>query len=161
MKRPSRIQRSVHAPRRGLMAVGLQLPPFPKSNSWALANPIQLSDTPPDSMTSAMSYQYPIPSSGPGPGPHIDNHSSNLVNNFHLPSVIPPQSDHRSHNLPKAPSPIRRGASAGQKQEKMKRSMSTPNVRGQARQDQAESALSAEKRRNKLGYHRTSVACGR
>lgn len=37
----------------------------------------------------------------------------------------------------------------------LKRSASTPNVRG-------ESGMSvADKRRNKLGYHRTSVACGK
>jgi hypothetical protein len=39
--------------------------------------------------------------------------------------------------------------------------MSTPNVRGQASADAAALALSADKRRNKLGYHRTSVACGK
>lgn len=38
----------------------------------------------------------------------------------------------------------------------LKRSASTPNVRG------GETGMSvADKRRNKLGYHRTSVACGR
>jgi len=36
----------------------------------------------------------------------------------------------------------------------LKRSASTPNVRGDA------GMTLAEKRRNKLGYHRTSVACG-
>jgi hypothetical protein len=43
----------------------------------------------------------------------------------------------------------------------MKRSASTPNVRGQAAIDAASLSLAADKRRNKLGYHRTSVACGR
>lgn len=38
----------------------------------------------------------------------------------------------------------------------LKRSASTPNVRG------GETGMSvADKRRNKLGYHRTSVACGK
>ena len=38
----------------------------------------------------------------------------------------------------------------------LKRSASTPNVRG------SDSGMSlADKRRNKLGYHRTSVACGK
>jgi hypothetical protein len=46
------------------------------------------------------------------------------------------------------------------KNSKIKRSISTPNVRGQASSDVAHLALSADKRRNKLGYHRTSVACG-
>ncbi|KAI9890691.1 MAG: hypothetical protein M1814_003760 [Vezdaea aestivalis] len=40
----------------------------------------------------------------------------------------------------------------------VKRSASTPNVRVQAAADAAAMSL-AEKRRNKLGYHRTSVAC--
>ena len=41
----------------------------------------------------------------------------------------------------------------------IKRSASTPNVRGLASTDTAGTSL-ADKRRNKLGYHRTSVACG-
>lgn len=41
----------------------------------------------------------------------------------------------------------------------LKRSASTPNVRGLANSDSAMTL--AEKRRNKLGYHRTSVACGK
>ena len=40
----------------------------------------------------------------------------------------------------------------------LKRSASTPNVRGLANGDAGMTL--AEKRRNKLGYHRTSVACG-
>jgi len=41
----------------------------------------------------------------------------------------------------------------------VKRSISTPNVQ-QAAQAIAELPYSTDKRRNKLGYHRTSVACG-
>lgn len=135
------------------MAVALQLAPISKFDSWTLEDPIYLPTRAPESMTAAMSYQYPIPSSGP----NINIQSSNPINKYHLPSIIPPPS---SHAIPKQPSPIRRGASLGQKQQKMKRSMSSPNVRGQSRTDGSESAMSAEKRRNKLGYHRTSVACG-
>ena len=40
----------------------------------------------------------------------------------------------------------------------LKRSASTPSVRGMANGDSGMTL--AEKRRNKLGYHRTSVACG-
>ena len=40
----------------------------------------------------------------------------------------------------------------------LKRSASTPNVRGYPNGDAGMTL--AEKRRNKLGYHRTSVACG-
>lgn len=41
----------------------------------------------------------------------------------------------------------------------LKRSVSTPNVRGLSNSDSGMTL--AEKRRNKLGYHRTSVACGK
>ncbi|KAL8903772.1 MAG: hypothetical protein Q9171_007285 [Xanthocarpia ochracea] len=52
----------------------------------------------------------------------------------------------------------RRRSSKGSMSSSLKRSASTPNVRGLVT---AESSMSlADKRRNKLGYHRTSVACG-
>ena len=52
------------------------------------------------------------------------------------------------------PPPKSNPSSAG-----VKRSISSPNVRSlSASSDSA--AMSADKRRNKLGYHRTSVACG-
>lgn len=41
----------------------------------------------------------------------------------------------------------------------IKRSSSSPNVRGMASTEASSTSLS-DKRRNKLGYHRTSVACG-
>jgi len=41
----------------------------------------------------------------------------------------------------------------------LKRSASTPNVRGMSNGDAGMTL--EEKRRNKLGYHRTSVACGK
>ncbi|KAL8652836.1 MAG: hypothetical protein Q9226_004100 [Calogaya cf. arnoldii] len=53
----------------------------------------------------------------------------------------------------------RRRPSKGSMSSSLKRSVSTPNVRGVLT---AESSMSlADKRRNKLGYHRTSVACGK
>ncbi|KAL8732393.1 MAG: hypothetical protein Q9166_002791 [cf. Caloplaca sp. 2 TL-2023] len=53
----------------------------------------------------------------------------------------------------------RRRSSKGSISSSLKRSASTPNVRGLVT---AESGMSlVDKRRNKLGYHRTSVACGR
>ncbi|KAL8754852.1 MAG: hypothetical protein Q9199_004041 [Rusavskia elegans] len=53
----------------------------------------------------------------------------------------------------------RRRSSRGSMSSALKRSASTPNVRGLLT---AESSMSlADKRRNKLGYHRTSVACGK
>lgn len=43
----------------------------------------------------------------------------------------------------------------------IRRSMPTPSVKGQAAPESAlAGSSSADKRRNKLGYHRTSVACG-
>lgn len=52
----------------------------------------------------------------------------------------------------------RRRSSKGSIMSSLKRSVSTPSVRGLAI---GESGMSmADKRRNKLGYHRTSVACG-
>ena len=42
----------------------------------------------------------------------------------------------------------------------LQRSISSPNVRSLSLGDAA-GLSSAEKRRNKLGYHRTAVACGR
>ncbi|KAL9013686.1 MAG: hypothetical protein Q9173_001634 [Seirophora scorigena] len=52
----------------------------------------------------------------------------------------------------------RRRSSKGAMVSSIKRSASTPNVRGLVT---GESSMSlADKRRNKLGYHRTSVACG-
>lgn len=77
--------------------------------------------------------------------------------NYGNPSSLPSQ-----HILSHPPGPLSASMTA-QRRRKMskhsmntlKRSASTPNVRG------GESGLSvADKRRNKLGYHRTSVACG-
>ncbi|KAL8953044.1 MAG: hypothetical protein Q9222_001094 [Ikaeria aurantiellina] len=52
----------------------------------------------------------------------------------------------------------RRRSSKGSMSSSLKRSASTPNVRGLVAGDGGMSL--ADKRRNKLGYHRTSVACG-
>ena len=53
----------------------------------------------------------------------------------------------------------RRRSSKGSMSSSLKRSVSTPNVRGLGTGENSMSL--ADKRRNKLGYHRTSVACGR
>ena len=53
----------------------------------------------------------------------------------------------------------RRSSHMGKTSGVLKRSASTPNVRGLATSELGMSL--ADKRRNKLGYHRTSVACGR
>ena len=67
------------------------------------------------------------------------------------------------NNMPLAAAPTgtarRRRLSKGTTGAAIKRSASTPNVRGLAASEAAMSL--ADKRRSKLGYHRTSVACGR
>lgn len=101
-----------------------------------------------------MSYQYPpLP-----PGPEEVDQHSNLMSAYHLPAIGAP-SHQQPHQFDRLNSPDERSQGGnGSKKDQMRRSLSTPNVRKQA---QAESLLSAEKRRNKLGYHRTSVACGK
>jgi len=72
----------------------------------------------------------------------------------------------RSHGAPEDPPPLpgnihrRQRSTKGTMPAIIKRSASTPNVRGLASTDTAATSL-ADKRRNKLGYHRTSVACGK
>ena len=73
--------------------------------------------------------------------------------------------DHGDHTseLPPTMMPFDNAAMLSQRRRKkhsssLKRSASTPNVRGFPSGDA--SMTLAEKRRNKLGYHRTSVACG-
>ncbi|KZF20875.1 hypothetical protein L228DRAFT_240605 [Xylona heveae TC161] len=58
------------------------------------------------------------------------------------------------------PGPPRRRSSKGAGPTVLKRAVSTPNVRALASADSSSLPSSADKRRNKLGYHRTSVACG-
>ncbi|KAE8447449.1 hypothetical protein EG329_010722 [Mollisiaceae sp. DMI_Dod_QoI] len=137
------------------MAVSVQAPFYSKSGMWNLGDPpTTFSSSGPEGLPASMSYQYPL--SAPG----LDS-SSNMIPSFHHPSSLdhaptppPPQTKLDSPSLKTRVNP------AGSKAAKVKRSMSTPNVRGQATADAAALALSAEKRRNKLGYHRTSVACG-
>ena len=73
--------------------------------------------------------------------------------------------DHGDHisELPPTMMPLTTAAMLSQRRKKkhsssLKRSASTPNVRGFPNGDAGMTL--AEKRRNKLGYHRTSVACG-
>lgn len=74
--------------------------------------------------------------------------------------------DHGDHASKLTPSmmPLTTAAMLSQRQRRkhsasFKRSASTPSVRGFSNGDAGMTL--AEKRRNKLGYHRTSVACGR
>lgn len=113
--------------------------------------PTAFSSTRPGAIPGNMAYQYPLP-------PGLDS-STNMIPSFHGNPLDQVQPRSPSSNKPHSPS-IASQVAAGSKSSKIKRSMSTPNVRGQATADAAALALSAEKRRNKLGYHRTSVACG-
>lgn len=119
---------------------------------WNMSDPsVDFSTTGPDVGPASMAYQYPLPSSG------MDSPSNMIPSLDHLPLEEEPASPPA---LAKPASPTNRPNSAPSKAAKVKRSISTPNVRGQATADAAALALSAEKKRNKLGYHRTSVACG-
>lgn len=77
----------------------------------------------------------------PGEGAGVVDSVGNLPAPLHSPTVI------RKKGVAKA------GATTG-----IKRSASTPNVRSLSEIDTSNMSV-AEKRRNKLGYHRTSIAC--
>ncbi len=136
------------------MAVSVQAPFYPESSMWNQGDPpTAFSPTGPEGNQEAMSYQYPL-------APGLES-PSGMIPSYHHPPIeharplSPATANHPS------PNPRNRGGLVSSKSAKIKRSMSTPNVRGQASTDAAALALSAEKRRNKLGYHRTSVACGK
>lgn len=94
-----------------------------------------------------MSYQYPPP-----PG---DDSSPRATNERpFLPPVISIEQPQ-----PQEVDGGRESTSPTERSENLKRAASSPNMRGQSAAD-ATLAAAAEKRRNKLGYHRTSVACG-
>lgn len=134
------------------MAVSVQAPFHSKSGMWVTDDqPTAFSSIDSDAI-SIMAYQYPTGTSSMQP--------SNIIPTYHhLPGEhIQPSSP--ADSAPLSPGSRNRGISSGSKAAKVKRSMSTPNVRGQSASDAA-LALSADKRRNKLGYHRTSVACGK
>jgi len=101
-----------------------------------------------------MSYQYPPP-----PGLRSDFESPQMAGSFQLPSVICRDRDPLQAPDDRLPQDLNSNPQSSSKVGEIVRSTSTPNVRGQAAADAA-LAASAEKRRNKLGYHRTSVACG-
>jgi hypothetical protein len=132
------------------MAVSVQTPLSSNLGMWNSGNPhIAFPNTGSDAVSPSMAYQYPLPSSGT---------DATIPSYQHLGDRSQPNSPALSK--PDSPAIRNRGVTGATKSAKIKRSMSTPNVRGQATADAAALALSAEKRRNKLGYHRTSVACG-
>ena len=96
-----------------------------------------------------MAFQYPPP-----PG---DDMSSSTEGPFHN-TVTSNHDQDYPRDMPER-LPQDGSYSSPDKNDLMKRAASTPNIRNQAAADAA-LAASADKRRNKLGYHRTSVACG-
>ncbi|KAH8657503.1 hypothetical protein BGZ60DRAFT_383685 [Tricladium varicosporioides] len=134
------------------MAVSVQAPLYSKPGMWNLGDPPNaLPSTGSDAITTSMTYQYPMPTSS------SESSFSMIPSHHHLPSLDHPQSQTPNQGPLASPGIKNAGDAALPKSSKIKRSMSTPNVRGQAT---AEAAALADKRRNKLGYHRTSVACG-
>jgi len=144
-------------------------PPPLKSNLefWASSDSAIYPVHSPEPMTDVMSYQYPPPPSQNGaemeipPSGYMPNYSGHHQPQSGMDMRPSPDAGHSMTE--------RRGSYSDSM--KLKRSVSTPTVRPpQTHQQQAQSsaaeqnALSlaaAEKRRNKLGYHRTSVACGK
>ncbi|KAK5663402.1 hypothetical protein OQA88_3831 [Cercophora sp. LCS_1] len=117
-----------------------------------------------------MSYQYPPPPSQNGAD--MDMPPSGYLPNYSVPPQSSAGMDMRSG--PDAGIPPRDRSDSFSKSLKLKRSISTPAVGAPQPQPPAQQlpltpqqssatqdslALAAEKRRNKLGYHRTSVAC--
>jgi len=142
-----------HGGQSQLMAVSVQAPLYSKSGMWNLGDPPTAFSSGSEVTPAAMSYQYPLPTSG-------YESTSSMIPSYHHPPLDHAQPASPAQPKPNSPSLKKQGSSTGSKSAKIKRSMSTPNVRGQATAEAAALALSADKRRNKLGYHRTSVACG-
>ncbi|KZL73358.1 fungal Zn binuclear cluster domain containing protein [Colletotrichum tofieldiae] len=106
---------------------------------------------------SAMSYQYPPPL--PSSGSEMNMSHPGYAPNYGAPAPVPSPMDPRTQEQTLK----ERKESFSQASLKLKRSMSTPNVRPQQANtsDPSQSGLAGDKKRNKLGYHRTSVACDR
>lgn len=103
------------------------------------------------SMTAVKSYQFLQLTSTPSSEPA-------LMNSFSQEDLAP------QIQIPTPPIKISsrsKSRTVSRTRGEVRRSMSTSNVKGQAASESASAGLSsADKRRNKLGYHRTSVACG-
>jgi hypothetical protein len=149
-------------------------PPF-KSNldHWGSSDSAIYPSVSPAPMTDIMSYQYPPPPSQNGAD--MDIPPSGYLPNYSVSSQTSSGMDIRSG--PDSGIPSRDRSDSLSKSLKLKRSISTPSVGAPLSQPpppqhpptpqqsttpgQDPLGLAAEKRRNKLGYHRTSVACGK
>ncbi|KAK4186139.1 hypothetical protein QBC35DRAFT_282586 [Podospora australis] len=145
------------------MAVTAPPPLKSKLDLWGTSEPTIYPAAPPsEPMTVIMTYQYPPP---PQDGADMDESPSGYYPNYSLQPHNPSGIDMRSG--PDSGMPIRERSESTMK---LKRSISTPVVgptssHGQVPQPPPHSTAPGqdplgEKRRNKLGYHRTSVACG-
>lgn len=150
-------------------------PPPLKSNldHWGSGDSAIYPSVPPAPMTDIMSYQYPPPPSQNGAD--MDMPPSGYLPNYSVPPQSSSGMDMRSG--PDSGIPPRDRSDSFSKSLKLKRSISTPAVGAPQPQPPAQQlpptpqqstapgqdplGLAAEKRRNKLGYHRTSVACGK
>jgi len=139
-------------------------PPF-KSNRdiWGSGNSAIYPAVSPAPMTDIMSYQYPPPPNGAD----MDLPPSGYLPNYSVPPQGPSGMDMRP-----SPDSARDRSGSFSKSMNLKRSVSNPAGPPQSQTQQPPTpqqsttpeqhalALAGEKRRNKLGYHRTSVACG-
>lgn len=108
-----------------------------------------MASAPPDEISLSHSHSHSPLRSAPE---HINGSTFSFPNPSSLPSqnMLP----HPSGSITASISSQRRRKMSKHSINTLKRSVSTPNVR--------EAGMSvADKRRNKLGYHRTSVACGK
>ncbi|KAM7184903.1 Halotolerance protein 9 [Rhypophila sp. PSN 637] len=142
-------------------------PPFKsKRDIWGSGDSAIYPPASPVPMTDIMSYQYPPPPNGA---------DMELPSSGYLPNY--PVSQQGASGMDMRPSPesgmsSRNRSTSFSKSMDLKRSVSNPagslQSQSQSQQPQTphqattpeQNALAQEKRRNKLGYHRTSVACG-
>ncbi|KAM7224249.1 hypothetical protein V8F06_000030 [Rhypophila decipiens] len=118
-------------------------PPFKsKRDIWGSGDSAIYPPASPVPMTDIMSYQYPPPPNGAD----MELPSSGYLPNYPVSQQGPSGMDMR-------PSPESAGSFQSQSQSQQ------PQTPHQATTPE-QNALAQEKRRNKLGYHRTSVACG-
>ena len=148
-------------------------PPFKSDlDPWGSGDSAIYPTTSSASMTDIMSYQYPPP-------PPQNGAEMELPSSGYMPSYsVPPQTSSGMDIRPSPDSGVhhRERSDSFSKSMKLKRSISTPIVGPPLPQaptqqpptpqqsttpDNSVLGLSGEKRRNKLGYHRTSVACGK
>jgi hypothetical protein len=148
-------------------------PPFkPNLDLWGSSDSAIYPAASSAPMTDIMSYQYPPPPSQNGA--EMDIPPPGYMSNYSVPPQAPSGMDMRPS--PDSGIPSRERSDSFSRSMKLKRSISTPTVgpplsqpaaqqspaaQQQTTAEQNALALAGEKRRNKLGYHRTSVACGK